>query len=191
MGELNKEVRQSYLNKARTDKFRVIIPLPAILRNKDTRNIRSSEFVDKDSINFSIFAIDIPTIAVDSKDIPFAGQTPRLSSLARTPFDPVSVKFVIDNMYANYWLLYTWLNLIHDESSGHMLKSTGGSQPLDQYTTDIIVTGIDEYNNNVIEYKFSHCVPTEIGGINYDYQQVNEIESTFKFRFHQLKIKII
>ena len=72
-----------------------------------------------------------------------------------------------------------------------MLKSTGGSQPLDQYTTDIIVTGIDEYNNNVIEYKFSHCVPTEIGGISYDYQQVNEIESTFKFRFHQLKIKII
>lgn len=191
MAEIKKEVRQSYLNKARADKFRVTVPLPPILRDIDTRAVRSETFIDKDAINFSIFAINIPAISVESVDLKFAGQTPRASSLARTPFEPVDIKFVIDNQYRNYWFLYKWFNLIHDESVGHMLKAKGASQPLDQYTTDLKVTGIDEYNNNVIDYTFTHCVPVEIGGIPYNYQQTNEIESNFKFRFHQLKIKIV
>lgn len=191
MAEIKKEVRQSYLNKARSDKFRVTIPLPPILRDIDTRSVRSTRFIDKDAINFSIFSINIPAISVESVDLKFAGQTPRASSLARTAFDPVDVKFVIDNQYRNYWFLYKWFNLLHDEGKGHMLKQQGSSQPLDQYTTDIVVSGIDEYNKDVINYTFSHCVPVEIGSIPYDYQQPNEIESSFKFRFHQLKIKIV
>lgn len=191
MAELKKEVRQSYLNKARADKFRIAVPLPPVLRNKDTRLVRSAEYVDKDSINFSIFAINIPTIAVEPVDLKFGGQTPRISSMARTAFDPVDVKFVVDNMYANYWLLYTWLNLLHDEETGHMVKAKGSSQPIDQWTTNIKVTGIDEYNENVIEYTFTNCVPQELGAISYNYQETNEIESSFKFRFHQLKVKIV
>ena len=191
MAELKKEVRQSFLNKARTDKFRIMIPLPPVLRNKDTRLVRSAEYVDKDSINFSIFAINIPTIAVEPLDLKFGGQTPRVSSMVRTAFDPVDVKFVVDNMYANYWLLYTWLNLLHDEKTGHMIKTNGSSQPIDQWTTNIKVTGIDEYNESVIEYTFTNCVPQELGAISYNYQETNEIESSFKFRFHQLKVKIV
>ena len=84
MAESNREVRQSYLNKARTDKFRVVIPLPAGLRNIDTRNVRSVDFVDKDSINFSVFAINIPPVVVEPIDMKFGGQTPRVSSLAKT-----------------------------------------------------------------------------------------------------------
>lgn len=191
MAEIKKEVRQSYLNKARCDKFRITVPLPEVLRNIDSRSVRSDRFVDKDAINFSIFAINIPDITVESIDLKYAGQTPRASSLARSPFDPVDVKFVIDNEYRNYWFLYKWFNLVHDESKGHMLKSKGAIQPIDAYTTDIVVAGIDEYNNNKILYTFTHCVPVQIGGIPYDYQQTNEIESNFKFKFHQLKVTIV
>ena len=186
-----KEVRQSYLNKARVDKFRVVVPMPQILRNRDTRNIRSNEFVDKDSINFSIYAINVPAISVDSIDTKFAGQTPRISSFSRTPFEPVEVKYVVDNWYSNYWLLYSWLNLVHDEETGLVNTTNLGSQQLEDYTTNITVVGIDEYNVNKIQYDFTRCVPTELGSINYSYQETNEVESTFKFRFHQLKIKII
>ena len=191
MAEIKKEVRQSFLNKARADKFRVSIPLPAVLRNIDTRLVRSTDFVDKDALTFSIFAIDVPTLAVESVDLKFAGQTPRASSLARTPFDPVTVKYVIDNQYRNYWLLYKWFDMMHDESVAHMNVNKGASQVLENYLTDVTVTGIDEYNKSVIEYSFSHCVPVEIGNISYNYQETNEIESSFKFRFHQLKIKIV
>lgn len=191
MAKIKKEVRQSYLNKARADKFRVTLPLPPILRNIDTRSIRSADYVDKDSINFSIFAINIPTIAVEPVDLKFAGQTPRVSSLARRAFEPVNIKFVIDNQYRNYWLLYKWFNLLHDEELGRMVKPNGSSQPIDQYITDIKVSGIDEYNNNVIDYTFTRCLPIEIGAIDYNYQQTNEIESSFMFQFHQLKIKIV
>jgi hypothetical protein len=72
-----------------------------------------------------------------------------------------------------------------------MVKSKGASQPIDQYVTDIKVSGIDEYNNNVIDYTFTRCVPQQLGAINYNYQETNEIESSFQFRFHQLKIKIV
>lgn len=191
MAQPKQEVRQSFLNKARTDKFRVSVPLPTILRNKDTRIIRSAEFVDKDSINFSIYGINIPTIAVESVDLKFGGQTPRTSSFTRTPFEPVEVKYVVDNWYANYWLLYSWLNLIHDEKTGLVNVDRLSSQSLDDYSSDIRVSGIDEYNNNKIEYVFTSCVPTELGPINYNYQETNEVESTFKFRFHQLQIKIV
>jgi hypothetical protein len=191
MAEPKKEVRQSFLNKARSDKFRVSVPLPIILRNKDTRIIRSADFVDKDSINFSIYAINIPTIAVESVDVKFGGQTPRTSSFTRAPFEPVEVKYVVDNWYSNYWLLYTWLNLIHDEKTGLVNVERLSSQSLDDYSSDIRVSGIDEYNNNKIEYVFTSCVPTELGAINYNYQETNEVESTFKFRFHQLQIKIL
>lgn len=191
MSELKKEVRQSYLNKARADKFRVTIPLPGILRNKDTRITRSAEFVDKDSINFSIYAINIPAITMSSVDVGFAGQTPRTSSFTRQPFEPVEVKYVVDNWYSNYWLLYTWLNLIHDEKTGLVNVNRLSSQSLDDYTSDIRVYGIDEYNNNKIEYIFTNCVPTELGGVNFNYQEANEVESTFKFSFHQLQIKIV
>lgn len=194
MAELNREVRQSYLNKARTDKFRVTVPLPAGLRNIDTRIIRSIDFVDKDSINFSIYAINIPPVIVEPIDMKFGGQTPRVSSLARAPYDPVEVKFVIDNMYANYWLLYTWMNLLNDERTGYMTRRANTqnvTESIEEYTTSIIVAGIDEYNNNVIEYNFIGCVPQEIGGISYNYQETNEIESSFKFRFNQMQVKIV
>mgnify|MGYP003673675255 CR=1 FL=1 len=191
MAESNKEVRQSYLNKARADKFRVAIPLPAVLRNIDTRLVRSPEFVDKDALTFSVFAIDVPALAVESVDLKYAGQTPRASSLSRTPFEPVTIKYVIDNQYRNYWLLYKWFDMLHDESKGHMDINKGANQILEIYLTDVTVTGLDEYNKSVIEYSFTHCVPVEIGALSYDYQETNEIESSFKFRFHQLKIKIV
>ena len=41
-----KEIKQSVLNKARGDKFRVVIPLPEILKNKDTRIVRSNDLVN-------------------------------------------------------------------------------------------------------------------------------------------------
>lgn len=191
MAELKNEIHQSFLNKARVDKFRITVPMPPVLRNKDSKHIRSPELINKDSINFSIYAINIPAVAVEPVDLKYAGQTPRISSLARSAFDPVNVKYVIDNQYSNYWLLYTWLNLLHDEGIGHMVKSNGASQPLDQYVSNIKVSGIDEYNKNVIDYTFTSCVPTKIGGINYNYQETNEIESEFEFRFHQLQIKIV
>ena len=191
MAHSDKEIRQSFLNKSRVDKFRVNIPLPSVLRDRDTRSIRSEKYVNKDGLNFSIYAINIPGVSVQSVDVGFAGQTPRTSSFVRTPFEPVEVKYVIDNWYSNYWLLYSWLNMVHDQRTGLVNTDNSGSQALQDYTTTITVMGLDEYNENKIAFSFTSCVPTELGSIDYNYQEPTEIQSSFKFQFHQMEIKII
>jgi len=186
-----KEIKQSVLNKARGDKFRVVIPLPEVLRNKDTRLTRSNDFVNKDALDFSIYAISIPDVTVEREDVKFGGQTPRISSFARNAFDPVEIKYVLDNEFNNYWLLYSWLNLIHHESTGHVRTDLGGRINEDQYNTNIKVTGLDEYNKPKIEWTFVSAVPTSIGQFEFNYQEAHEIESTFQFQFHQLLVKIL
>ena len=58
---------------------------------------------------------------------------------------------------------------VNDERTGYMTRRANTqnvTESIEEYTTSIIVAGIDEYNNNVIEYNFIGCVPQEIGGIS-------------------------
>ena len=185
------QVQQSVLNKARGDKFRVVIPLPKILKNKATRLVRSIDLVNKDALDFSIYAISMPDVTVEREDVKFGGQTPRVSSFARKAFDPVKIKYVLDNEFNNYWLLYSWLNLIHEERTGLVPTAKGGRISEAEYNTNIKVFGLDEYNKPKIEWTFVSAVPTSIGDFEFNYQEAHEIESTFEFQFHQLLVKIL
>lgn len=189
--EVKKEIRQSFLNKARSDKFQLTIPLPAILRNRTSRSIRSVDYVSPDALNFSLIGITVPNIATKTIDVPFGGQTPRVSSMNREPYEPVKTRFVIDNRFSNYWTLYKWLDLVHDSKVGHVVDEKFGGQLVNEYATDIVATGLDEYNKDVIEFKFFHCVPSSLQGFELDFQEPKEIESSFEFYFHQFEVKIL
>jgi len=54
------------------------------------------------------------------------------------------------------------------------------------YQTDLTIYGLDEYNNEKIKFTYTKAFPTDLGGINYNYREDGEIESSFTFVYSQL-----
>ena len=57
--------------------------------------------------------------------------------------------------------------------------------------TDITIYGLDEYENKVVQFNYSHVFPVSLGGIEYNYRAGPEIECSFEFAFHQFDVKLL
>ena len=107
--------QQSLLNKNRLDKFVMVFQLPPALRKIKARNNRSSYNVDEDAFQMSVYGAVVPEVTVAAIQIPYAGSNLYNSSHAKEPYPPIEVSFVVDNEFNNYWTMYKWLDLMHDE----------------------------------------------------------------------------
>ena len=105
---------QSPFNKERKDKFVLVIPTPKVLREDVSKTVRNNTFVNPDSMQFSIYGSVIPTVSIPEESVRFSGQTLNVTSYNRPVYDPIEVKFTIDNRFQNYWFIYTWLNKLND-----------------------------------------------------------------------------
>jgi len=159
--------QQSTLNKSRKDKFLLVFTLPPILRNYNTNDlsVREKGLVNQNSVQFSVYGSVIPTISVPEVTAGYSGQSYKASSNNRPPYDNISVNFTVDNQFNNYWMLYTWLNLLNDEEQSlydanqivpdqSISKKSGALNPKLQpqaYQTDLTVYGKDEFDKNIIK----------------------------------------
>lgn len=198
-------VIQSVLNKQRVDKFRMILTLPPILRNLNTNewNTMDEDLVTRDSLQFSLYSANIPEVSIPSKALPTVGQTVKITSQARDPYNPVNCKFVVDNKFQNYWVLWKWLSLINDPRDSGMIDALAieGNTPrtgkistkndLWGYQTIISLYPLDEYNNKMCEFKFFNAFVTNLGGIDFSYQDPSQVECSFTFDFSQMDINLI
>ena len=143
-------------------------------------------------MQFSIFGTAVPEITVPAVETRFAGSTLYVSSHSKNSYPPVTVDFNIDNQYRNYWVMYTWLNLLHSQYEGRYnereLTSLDG---FDEYQTNLTVYGKDEFNNNKIKFTYTKAFPTTLEAITYNYQTPDEIQSGFTFVYSQLHTEII
>jgi hypothetical protein len=185
---------QTPLNKSRNDKFILIMELPLAL--KRTYNQTTQENFKIDPLQLSIYGSPVPSINVPAIDMPFGGQVYKTSSFSRPAYDPLNIKFVIDNGYKNYWVIWNWLNLLNDYK-----KSTAEPQtipkgqneiknPMSDFTSTFTIFGLDEYNNKIISFKYSHVFPTSLTEISYSNQDPNEISSSATFVFNQLEVNL-
>lgn len=184
--------QQSILNKARADKFLLIFDLPPILKLFDKKIAHSNTSTVSDRVQFSIYGTTVPEIVVPAVEKRYAGSTLYLSSHSKNPYPPVNVKFNVDNEYKNYWTIYQWLNLLHDQREGrYNVREVLVDQNFSDYQTNLTILGKDEYNNNRIKFIYTKAFPTSIDGIDYDYQKPSEITSGFTFVYSQLHTEII
>jgi hypothetical protein len=185
-------IQQSILNKSRADKFLMVFNIPPALRSINQRSSRSNDTIQKDSIQFSIFGTVVPELTVPAIEIRYSGSTLYNSSHSRNPYPPLNVEFTVDNEYNNYWVIYQWLNLLHDQTTGTFDKRDliKDSQFKD-YQVDISVFGLDEFNKKKIEFIYTKAFPTTLGDIKYNYREANEITSSFTFVFSQLHTKLL
>lgn len=183
---------QSPLNRSSKDKFIMILELPYVLRKRAA----SDPSIDITPLQISIFGTVVPDIAVPEVDIRYAGQNLHLSTYARPNYPPLSISFVVDNDYKNYFLLWKWLdamNLALDDYYGGTSNPTVNDRVTSgdqfEYQTTISILALNEYNEVSLEFKYSKAFVSRLGGINYSYRDGTIIEATADFHFSQLDIQ--
>lgn len=186
--------QQSILNKSRNDKFLLVFDVPPILKTfaKPFNSKRDAVSVIPDSVQFSIFGTVVPEITVPAVENRYAGNTLYVSSNSKNSYPPVNVKFAIDNQYNNYWTIYQWLNLLHDQVEG---RYNAGNIQVDRnfsdYQTNLTIYGLDEFDNKVIKFTYTKAFPTSVDTIDYNYQGGEEIVSGFVFVYSQMHVELL
>jgi len=182
---------QSFLNKSRTDKFKLVFSLPPALRKIDSKTDRQTYNVNEDAFQFSVYGAVVPELDVPALQIRYGGSNLYNSTHAREPYPPVTVDFTIDNGFNNYWVLYKWLDLMHDEKEGlYDASDLVSDEDFKNYQTDMTLYGLDEFNNERIQFTYTKAFPVTIGSINYNYRTAEEITSSMTFVYSQIHTKL-
>jgi len=188
-------MQQAMLNKSRADKFLLVFDVPPILNQISKKFNQNNTNIIPDSVQFSVFGAAVPEITVPAVENRYAGSTLYVSSHSKNPYPPVSVNFNIDNEYKNYWTIYQWINLLHDQYEGtyntRELNDNNPEETFKDYQTDLTIFGKDEFNNNRIKFKYTKAFPTTIEAVTYNYQTPGEITSGFTFVYSQLHTEIM
>ena len=188
-------MNQAMLNKSRADKFLLVFDVPPILKEISKKFDQTNEVIIPDSVQYSIFGTAVPEITVPAVENRYAGSTLYVSSHSKNPYPPVTVSFNVDNEYKNYWVLYQWLNLLHSQYEGRYnereLLENSVDPNFTNYQTDLTIYGKDEFNNNKIKFTYPKAFPTTVNGIEYSYQNPEEIISGFTFVYSQLHTEVM
>ena len=188
-------MQQSMLNKSRADKFLLVFDIPPILKEFNKKFSQSNTSIISDSVQFSIFGTAVPEITVPATETRYAGSTLYVTSHSKNPYPPVSVQFNVDNEYKNYWVMYQWLNLLHDQYEGiynaRGINADNPDENFKDYQTNLTIYGKDEFNNNRIKFTYTKAFPTTVDKIDYNYQTADEITSGFTFVYSQLHTEVM
>ena len=188
------EVQQSYLNKSKKDKFLLVFDVPPILKTISKKYERTNTTINPDSVQFSIFGSMVPEITVPAVETRFAGSTLYVSSHSKNSYPPVNIKFAIDNEYNNYWTVYQWLNLLHDQKTGtYNSQNIQVDKSFSDYQTDLTIYGLDEYENKRIKFIYKKAFPTSVNEIDYSYQESGDQQliSGFTFVYTQMHVELL
>jgi hypothetical protein len=191
-------MNQTILNRSRNDKFLFVMDLPKNL--KKTSDLVMQDSYSANKIQFTTFGSPVPNIKIPEKAIPFGGQVYNTSSFSRPAYEALSLKFLIDNGYQNYWILWKWLNLFNDNqnSTSDVAAAAVVTQkelilknPMSDYMATFSVFGLDEFNNKVIEFKYENAFITSLSPIDFSFQSGSEIICTATFIFSRLSVDLL
>jgi len=182
---------QTPYNKSRKDKFIFVLTLPEAMKDISytQQENRDDENVLPDTLQFSVYGANIPSVKVDSGDIRFSGQTVKFSTHSRPAYDNVTINFTIDNRFNNYWVIWKWLDILNDDTDAIFMKNadiTTSTSMFKQYQGTATMYALDEYNVETMKFDFLGVVPVSIGSIDYNYRDEDEIETSFEFSFSKL-----
>lgn len=194
-------MNQTTLNRSRNDKFIMILDLPIAMKRLYDDTLESNFKVDP--IQFSVYGSPVPEISVPDIQLPFGGQVHKISSNSRPAYPPLNIKFLVDNGYKNYWILWKWLNLFNDskKSSSNIASGLGLPTPINrditiannvsEYTSRFSIFAMDEFNNKIVSFTYTNAFPTNLGEINFSNQDPSEINCSVTFAFNQLNLELL
>lgn len=193
-------MNQAALNRSRNDKFIMVLDLPLAMKKKYDSVLGEGYKIDP--IQFSIYGSPVPQISVPEINLPFGGQVAKVSSHFRPAYTPLQIKFLVDNGYKNYWILWNWLNLFNDVKKSTSTvtnaidtpintKDASLINPVTNYTSRFSIYSMDEFNNKIVSFTYTNAFPTTLGEINFSNQDASEINCTVTFAFNQLEVSLL
>lgn len=193
-------MNQAALNRSRNDKFIMVLDLPSAMKKKYDSVLGEGYKIDP--IQFSIYGSPVPQISVPEINLPFGGQVAKVSSHFRPAYTPLQIKFLVDNGYKNYWILWNWLNLFNDVKKSTSTitnaidtpintKDASLINPVTNYTSRFSIYSMDEFNNKIVSFTYTNAFPTTLGEINFSNQDASEINCTVTFAFNQLEVSLL
>lgn len=197
MSEINctNPTEQSVLNKSSKDKFILVLSLPLILKKLAAKE----EILGKlDPLQISVYGSVVPDVTVPAVALPFGGQVANVSSLTRPNYSPLTVSFVIDNEYSNYYVLWKWLSVMNGPKTSIYEGSDDKyvtkddiieSGMLNEYQSNFSILALNEYNEIVTEFKYYNAFITSLRGISYSYKDSAIMETTAEFQFGQFDVE--
>lgn len=188
--------RDAIMDKARLDKFILVLTLPKCMKDIITDKIRSNMLVNQNALQFSLYGAPVPVTSVPHVDLPWAGQTVKVSSMARPTWPALTVDFNVDSKFVNWWVLWKWLDIINNSKESFYMAPNQDSTELFQgtlkdYAANMTVYGRDEFNRSVIQFDYIGCFATELQGIQYNYQTPDEVKSSFTIQYGQFYSSLI
>jgi len=185
----NVDYIQSPFNLSRKDKFTLVLNVPTALRRINSRFLDGADNINLDLLQFAVHGSVVPSIKVPSASVRYAGQTFAQTSYSREPYDPLTVNFTVDNRFSNYWVIYKWLDLLNNAKTGIYDQDNLVPFPVapdNEYKAILSIFALDEYNKRIMEFKYTDAFPTNLNGIEYNYRDATELESSFTFEYSQL-----
>lgn len=194
--ETPQPTQQSVLNRSGKDRFLLVLNLPQVLRKQSV----SDKLINIDTLQLSIYGTVVPTVQVPPNEVRFAGQSYNVSSYSRLNYAPLTVNFIVDNKFHNYWILWKWLTILNDPKTSYYTgtdpkletwKDRVQDGNLTEYQANFSVFSLNEYNQKSVEFLFYNGFITNIGGITYDYNDTEFIKSTAEFQFSQFDVNLL
>lgn len=180
---------QSPLNRSSKDKFIMVLELPHVLRKDFDPQVSITP------LQISVYGTVVPDISVPEIDVRYAGQNLHLSTYARPSYPPLSISFIVDNDYKNYYMLWKWLDsmnlAVNDYYGGTPTINNRDKMMIGdqfEYQTTFSILALNEYNEPSLQFKYSKAFISKLGGINYSYRDGTLIEASADFHFSQLEI---
>lgn len=184
------EIIQSKLNKALINKWVLFFNIPEPLKKVEKFNSISKHVINGDSVQFALKAADVPDTTVRAISQRYASGNLHVTSFSKDAYDPLTIKFNVDNNFANWGTIYEWLNFIHDEKEAYPDPENKIDKPISHrvfsYWTTLGLMALDEYNKAIVCFYFTLAFPTKISGISFDYSRSDQIEATATFAFSQI-----
>jgi hypothetical protein len=192
-------MNQTLLNRSRLDKFTLLMDLPFVMKGQVDNTLQL--MYKPDVIQFTVFGSPVPKIEIPSIKLPFGGQHMHVTSGGRSDYGPLTLRFLLDNSYQGYWILWKWLNLFNDyqNSDSDINHVTSLPQdpkivmnnPFSNYVTTFELNALDEYNNKIINFKYNGCFITSLSEISFSHQDESLITCSASFAYNQLHVNLI
>jgi len=193
--ETPQPTQQSVLNRVSKDKFVLVLNLPLLLKEQAVSNNN----ISINPLQISVYGTIVPSIQIPPNEVRFGGQSYNVSGHARPNYEPLTVNFVVDSKFKNYWNLWYWLNSLNSSREslylGKEKRKISINERVEQgnlleYQTNLSIFSLNEYNERLAEFIYYNAFIVGLGAIDYSYRNPDIIETTATFQFSQLDMKI-
>lgn len=183
MAEDNVSILNSHLN----DKFIAVIPIPVCLRNI---NVSGNDYiregaVDVNTVQFTMKRFTLPSINIPAITVKYDGQSLKVSSHVRTPYEPIVLTMNIDSKLSNYWFFKNWMDCMNRDKTSDKAETHESEYKNFDYSSDMRLIVMDEYENKLVNFDFTKAFPVSVSGIQYDYSNGLQITANITFEYSQ------